>query len=50
MLKQRVLTAMILLPLAIAAIFLLPVQWFPVLIALVFLVGSQEYCLLAGLS
>ncbi|GMR14528.1 MAG: phosphatidate cytidylyltransferase [Gammaproteobacteria bacterium] len=50
MLKQRVLTALLLLPLALAAIFALPTQWFMVLLAIVLLGGSREYGRLAGLS
>ena len=50
MLKQRVLTALLLLPLAMAAIFVLPAQWFPVLLAIILLGGSWEYRRLAGLS
>ena len=50
MLKQRVLTALLLLPLVIAAIFALPTLWFPHLLALILLGGSWEYQRLAGLS
>lgn len=50
MLKQRVLTALLLLPLVMAFIFALPPQWFPVLLAVVLLAGSWEYKRLAGLS
>jgi phosphatidate cytidylyltransferase len=39
-----------LLPLAMAAIFLLPARWFPILLAVVLLAGSWEYRRLAGLS
>jgi len=49
-LKQRVLTALILLPLALAAIFALPAQWFLIVLAIVLLGGSREYIRLAGLS
>jgi len=49
-LKQRVLTALILLPLVLAAIFALPVEWFMLLLALILLGGSWEYRRLAGLS
>ena len=49
-LKLRVLTALILLPLALAAIFMLPADWFLALLALVFLIGTSEYSRLAGLS
>ncbi len=48
MLKQRVLTAVLLLPLVMAAIFALPPQWFLVLLAAILLIGSWEYAPLAG--
>ncbi len=50
MLKQRILTALVLLPLVMAAIFALPSQWFPILLAGIVLGGSWEYQRLAGLS
>lgn len=50
MLKQRVLTALLLLPLALAAIFALPAPWFMVLLAIIMLAGNHEYARLAGLS
>lgn len=50
MLKQRVLTALLLLPLALAAIFALPAEWFIVLLAIIMLFGNREYARLAGLS
>lgn len=50
MLKQRILTALLLLPLAMVAIFALPVSWFLFLLALIMLGGSREYSRLAGLS
>ena len=50
MLKQRVITALLLLPLALAAIFALPVQWFLILLAAIMLVGIWEYSRLAGLG
>ena len=50
MLKQRVLTALILLPLVMAAIFAAPAEWFLVILAVILLRGSWEYSLLAGLS
>jgi len=49
-LKLRILTALVLLPLVIAAIFALPAQWFPLLLAVILLGGSWEYQRLAGLS
>ena len=50
MLKQRVLTALLLLPLVTAAIFALPSPWFCVLIALILLGGTREYARLSALS
>jgi phosphatidate cytidylyltransferase len=50
MLKQRVLTALLLLPLVMAAIFAAPAQWFLVLLALILVGGSWEYRRLAGVS
>lgn len=50
MLRQRVQTALLLLPLAMAAIFMLPVQWFLGLLAVILLAGSREYGRLAGFS
>lgn len=50
MLKQRVLTALLLLPLVMAAIFALPAKWFLVLLIVVFMMGSGEYKRLAGFS
>ncbi len=50
MLKQRVLTALLLLPLVLAAIFAMPAQWFLILLAFIFLGGSWEYRRLAGFS
>jgi len=50
MLKQRVLTALLLLPLVMALIFAAPPQWFLILLAIVLLGGSWEYLRLAGVS
>ncbi|NOR19684.1 MAG: hypothetical protein GQ538_06305 [Xanthomonadales bacterium] len=50
MLKQRIVTALLLLPLVMAAIFALPAQWFPILLGIILLGGSWEYQRLAGLS
>lgn len=50
MLKQRVLTALLLLPLVMAAIFIAPATWFLLLLALILLGGSWEYSRLAGVS
>jgi phosphatidate cytidylyltransferase len=49
-LKQRVLTALLLLPLVMAAIFASPAQWFLIVVAVILLRGSWEYSRLAGLS
>ena len=48
--QQRVLTAVLLLPLVMAAIFALPEQWFMVLLVFILMQGSVEYSRLAGLS
>ena len=50
MLRQRVLTALFLLPLVMAAIFAVPAQWFLILLAIILLGGSLEYRRLAGVS
>ncbi len=50
MLRQRVLTALLLLPLVLAVIFALPAQWFVLLLIFVLLQGSTEYKRLAGFS
>ena len=50
MLKQRVLTALLLLPLVMAAIFAAPVPWLLILLAIILLGGSWEYLRLAGVS
>lgn len=50
MLRQRVLTALLLLPLAMTLIFAAPVQWFLFILAVILLGGSWEYTRLAGLS
>ena len=50
MLKQRVITAVLLLPIVVAAIFAIPAPWFLMLLALVLLGGSWEYVRLAGVS
>ena len=49
-LKQRVFTALFLLPLIMAAIFALPAKWFLLLLALIMMGGSWEYRRLAGFS
>lgn len=50
MLRQRILTALLLLPLVMAAIFAVPATWFLLLLAVVLLGGSREYVRLAGVS
>lgn len=50
MLKQRIITALILLPLVLAAIFLMPTVWFMALLAIVMLASTIEYVRLAGFS
>lgn len=50
MLKQRIITALVLLPLVLAAIFLLPSAWFMVLLTIIMLAASIEYVRLAGIS
>jgi phosphatidate cytidylyltransferase len=49
-LKQRVLTALVLLPLVMAIIFALPAYWFALLLIFILLQGSTEYKRLAGFS
>ena len=49
-LRQRVLTALWLLPLALVAIFALPAPWFMILLALIMMAGCREYSRLAGIS
>jgi phosphatidate cytidylyltransferase len=48
MLKQRVLTALVLAPVVLAAIFYLPTAWLSLLLAGVMVVGVRELALLAG--
>ena len=50
MLKQRVITALILLPLVMTAIFMAPADWFLVILAAVLLGGSWEYARLTGMT
>lgn len=44
MLKQRIITALILIPIALAVLFFLPPQYFFMLTALIALVGAWEWC------
>lgn len=47
--KQRILTALVLLPLAVAAVLWLPTGWFMAIVALILLIGMWEWSRLAGL-
>lgn len=46
LLKQRITTALILAPLALAAIFLLPLQWYALAIAGIFILATKEWAVL----
>ncbi|MEJ2693170.1 MAG: phosphatidate cytidylyltransferase [Candidatus Thiodiazotropha sp.] len=50
MLKQRIVTALILAPLAIAAVLLLPTEFVALLFALVMAVGAREWAVLSGIT
>lgn len=50
MLKQRIITAVILIPAVLAAIFILPVQHFAVLMAVVLLVAAWEWSNIMGVE
>lgn len=50
MLKTRIITALLLLPLALAALFVLPAEWFRYLAGILLLIGSWEFSRLAGLK
>ena len=50
MLKTRVITAVILAPLALALIFFTTLEWFGLLFALLLLIGSWEFRQLGGLQ
>ena len=49
-LKQRVATALVLIPLVIAGVLLLPTVWFGILLALLLLLAGEEWSKLGGLS
>ncbi|RUO21525.1 phosphatidate cytidylyltransferase [Aliidiomarina haloalkalitolerans] len=48
MLKQRILTAIVLIPLALGAIFLLPLPWFGLVVLLVMALAAWEWAPLMG--
>lgn len=48
MLKQRIITALLLIPLVFGALFFLPIKWFALLVAGVFLLGSLEWGAFVG--
>lgn len=48
MLKQRILTAVVLIPLALGAIFLLPLHWFGLVVLLVMALAAWEWAPLMG--
>jgi phosphatidate cytidylyltransferase len=50
MLKQRIITALVLAPLALIAILFLPTQWFEITMAGVVAVGGYEWAALSGLN
>jgi len=50
MLKQRIITALLLLPLVLAGIFVMPSTWFMLVLAVVMLACTIEYVRLAGFS
>lgn len=50
MFKQRLITALILAPLALAAVFYLPLAWFAVVLSAAFLLGSWEWSGFCGLE
>ena len=50
MLKQRLITAVVLIPLALAAIFLLPLAWFGVVVTAVLALAAWEWSPLMGVT
>ncbi|MEM0910449.1 MAG: phosphatidate cytidylyltransferase [Pseudomonadota bacterium] len=50
MLKQRIITAVILAPLALAAILFLPITYFEILIAIVICLGAYEWAKMSGIK
>lgn len=50
MLKQRLITALLLIPLVFAAVLALPTNWFSLLLALIILIGAWEWARLGGIE
>ncbi|MDP0589803.1 MAG: phosphatidate cytidylyltransferase [Candidatus Endonucleobacter bathymodioli] len=50
MLNQRVMTGLVLGPLALMAVFWLPVDYFTILVALIVMLGGREWASLAGIE
>lgn len=50
MLKQRIMTALVLVALFLGALFLLPIQWFSLTVAAVILLGGWEWANLSNLN
>ena len=50
MLKQRIITGLALLPVALGGVFLLPVQWFAVFVGAIIVLGAWEWANLSGFS
>lgn len=50
MLKQRILTALILMPLVILAVLWLPHRWFAVVVTAILLLGAWEWAYIAGIA
>ncbi|MTI13403.1 phosphatidate cytidylyltransferase [Sansalvadorimonas verongulae] len=50
MLKQRIITGLALLPVALGGVFLLPVQWFAVFVGAIISLGAWEWANLSGFS
>ncbi|WP_281647917.1 phosphatidate cytidylyltransferase [Parendozoicomonas sp. Alg238-R29] len=50
MLKQRIITGLALLPIALGGVFLLPTQWFAIFLGAVITLGAWEWANLSGFS